>query len=306
MLPLPAGLHSSFAASGAAAWGGLPFSALLAHMAPAAAERARALCPGAAAVLVAAYPYYAGPRPGNLSLYARGEDYHRVLVRRLGPVCDFLSKEYPEYRFLPAADNSPLPEREAAWGAGLGLRGEHGLLILPPYGSYVFLGTVLTDAPLDLPPAAPSPPCEGCGACRGACPTGALGDRFDGGRCLSHLTQQKGALSEEETTRLAAHDLIWGCDSCQRACPHNRGAALTPLAEFREELVDHLAPEQLEGLTNRTFQAAYGHRAFAWRGPAVLRRNLALHTALEEEHRAGPPIRGGMGATEGHEEEEEP
>ena len=277
MLSLPAGLQESFAASGAAAWGGLPFSALLSHMTPEAVEKARALCPGAAAVLVAAYPYYAGPRPGNLSLYARGEDYHRVLIRRLTTVCNDLSNKYPEYLFLPASDNSPLPEREAAWGAGLGLRGEHGLLILPPYGSYVFLGTILTDAPLDLSAALPAPPCEGCGACRAACPTGALGERFDGARCLSHLTQKKGALTPEEEAWLAGHRLIWGCDSCQRACPHNRAPRITPLAEFREDLMDDLSPEQLEGLSNRTFQAAYGTRAFAWRGPAVLRRNLALH-----------------------------
>ena len=277
MLPLPTGLDERFAASGAAAWGAVPFSTLLPAMAPQAVERVYALCPGAAAVLVAAYPYYAGPRPGNLSLYARGEDYHRVLIRRLTPICDLLSKKYPKYRFLPAADSSPLPEREAAWEAGLGLRGEHGLLILPPYGSYVFLGTILTDAPFNLPCVPPAPPCEGCGACRAACPTGALGDRFDGSRCLSHLTQKKGALSEKEERLLAAHDLIWGCDCCQRACPHNRDASLTPLAEFREDLMDDLLPAQLEGLSNRTFQAAYGARAFAWRGPAVLRRNLALH-----------------------------
>lgn len=277
MKPLPTGLDHAFAASGAAAWGGLPFSALLPHMSPQAVQRAYALCPGAASVLVAAYPYYAGPRPGNLSLYARGEDYHRVLIRHLTPVCHFLSAEYPGYQFLPAADNSPLPEREAAWGAGLGLRGEHGLLILPPYGSYVFLGTILTDAPLAFPPARPAPPCEGCGACRAACPTGALGDPFQEGRCLSHLTQKKGVLPEEEQALLAAHDLIWGCDCCQRVCPHNREAALSPLAEFRADLMDDLAPEQLEGLSNRTFQAAYGERAFAWRGPAVLRRNLGLH-----------------------------
>ena len=218
-------LDGAFRAAGAAAWGGVPFEALLPHMSGEARLAAAEQCPDPKTVLVAAFPYYAGEAEGNLSLYARGEDYHRVLRRRLTPVCDFLSEQYPGELFLPAADSSPLPEREAAWLAGLGLRGRHGLLILPPYGSYVFLATILTGA---------------------------------------------------EEALLAAHPLIWGCDLCQRACPYNHEAQLTPLPEFREDLIPGLEPEDLEGLTNRTFQEKYGARAFAWRGPAVLRRNLAL------------------------------
>ena len=279
---LLARLDAAFAALGAAAWGGVPFSALAPHMTADSRARALSLCPGGAWVLSAAYPYYPGDRPGNLSLYARGEDYHLVLLRRLTPICNLLSKYYGSYRFVPATDSSPLPEREAAWLAGLGLRGRHGLLILPPWGSYVFLATVLTDAPLALPPAQPAPDCIGCGACLAACPAGALSEAGLGAeRCLSHLTQKKGVLSPAEERLVGRHTLIWGCDTCQQVCPYNREVPVTPLPEFGTGLVDTLAPEDLAGMTNRTFRAAYGTRAFAWRGPGPLRRNLALKQESE-------------------------
>ena len=277
-MKLPDGLSGVFAAAGAAAWGGTAYGPLEEHMAPIAREKARALCPGASAVLVAAFPYYAGEGEGNLSLYARGEDYHRVLGRRLNTVCTFLVEQYPSYRFIPGADSSPLPEREAAWAAGIGLRGKNGLVILPPYGSYLFLGTILTDCPLEVEARPAAPDCLSCGACAAACPTGALGPdgRVEVSRCLSDLTQRKGAVTAEEGALLRSHGLIWGCDRCQTVCPYNRAAALTPLPEFREGLLPALTSADLAGLTGRSFQAKYGGRAFAWRGPGPLRRNLAL------------------------------
>ena len=143
-------LDQAFRAAGAAAWGGVAYDRLTPEMTREDQEKVRAQCPQPRTVLVAAFPYYAGDRPGNLSLYARGEDYHRALARRLNTVCDFLSRQYPMESFLPAADNSPLPEREAARLAGLGKVGRHGLLILPPYGSFLFLGTILTGAGYNL------------------------------------------------------------------------------------------------------------------------------------------------------------
>ena len=270
-------LDKLFAAAGAAAWGGAAFRRLLPFLSTEALEKVENLCLRPKTVLAAAFPYYAGERPGNLSLYARGEDYHAVVVRRLNTVCEALAEQYPGESFFPSADNSPLPEREAAWLAGIGLRGASGLLILPPYGTYVFLGTILTGAALELPERSPAPDCPRCGACRAACPAGAMGEGGpDVSRCLSELTQKKGALTGEEEARLKAHPLIWGCDFCQRACPFNAAPALSPLPEFSTDLVDSLENADLEGLTNRTFREKYGGRAFAWRGPGPLRRNLEL------------------------------
>ncbi len=268
-----------FAGCGAAAWGACAFGDLA--LSQAARERALALCPGAKGVLVAAFPYYAGPQPGNLSLYARGEDYHQAITRRLTAACQGLGELYPENRFVPGVDNSPLPEREIARLAGLGLQGRNGLVILPPYGSWIFLGTILTDLPLQSAET-PSPGCIGCNACVDACPGGALRKQpFDEGKCLSALTQTKKPLTPEQEGLLRKHPLIWGCDLCQQVCPYNQAPALSPLEDLtgQEETLPYLASlneGDLEGLTNRTFQQAYGNRAFAWRGPGVLRRNFKV------------------------------
>lgn len=270
-------LNEAFAAAGAAAWGGLPFSELAADMTPEAVGRAEELCPNPRSVLVAAFPYYAGERAGNLSLYARGVDYHQVVTRRLNTICNFLRNKYEKSHFVPGADNSPLPERQAAWRCGVGLRGKHALVIVPPYGSYVFLGTILSDAVLELPPAVSAPACMGCGRCLAACPGGALGEEgVDLARCLSELTQKKGELTRAEEEALRAHPLIWGCDCCQRVCPYNAHPARSPLPEFTADLVDSLSAADLAGLSNRGFREKYGGRAFAWRGPAPLRRNLEI------------------------------
>ena len=279
-----ADLNARFAAGGAADWGWTSYESLLPYMDQAAQEKAQALCPNAACVLVCAVPYYAGDTPGNLSLYARGRDYHLVLGELLTPICKELQEKYPAYHFVPGVDSSPLPEREAAWAAGIGLRGRNGLVIVPPYGSYVFLGTILTDHPAPPTDRPPSPPCRNCGRCAACCPGGALREHpFDVERCLSHLTQKKGQLPPVREALLAAHPLVWGCDVCQRVCPYNAEPAHTKLSTFSTGLVENLTPEAVEGLTNRQFREQYGQRAFAWRGPAVLRRNLALHQRKKEE-----------------------
>lgn len=266
-------LDAAFCAAGAVAWGGVPYATVSAHMSEIFREKAETLVINPAFVLTAAFPYFAGETEGNLSLYARGQDYHSVLRRRLDTVCDFLNLNYPEYSFFSAADSSPIPEREAAWLSGLGLRGRNRLFILPPYGSYVFLGTILTNAPLNISGARPASACMNCGRCLAACPTGALCGE---GVCLSDLTQKKGELTAEETALLKAHPYVWGCDICQNVCPYNQSPQIAPLPEFEQEYLDSLTPDMLEGLTNRLFAERFGHRAFAWRGAAVLRRNLQL------------------------------
>ena len=121
-------MNHIWTAAGAAAWGAAELGGLQSFLDDGAREKIETLCPGAATVLVAAFPYYAGDTPGNLSLYCRGEDYHQVLTRRLEQVCQLLRDLHPGHTFLPGADNSPIPELAAAELAGVGHKGRQSWL----------------------------------------------------------------------------------------------------------------------------------------------------------------------------------
>ncbi len=277
-------MNELWKAAEAAAWGAVGFGGLLPDMDEAARREVAALCPGAETVFVAAFAYYAGDEPGNLALYCRGEDYHRVLLARLEQVCAALRARYPQNRFVAGTDASPIPEKRAAMLAGLGQVGWHNLLILPPYGSYLFLGTIVSDLVWQEKPAARDETiCKKCGACRRACPTGALGETgLDVSRCLSAISQKKGDLSEQEQQALCRAPLIWGCDLCQRACPHNRAPAKTTIPAFLDNRLLSLRLQDVQNLTQRQFRQQYGDRAFAWRGLSPLRRNLLLQSRRQE------------------------
>lgn len=265
-------------ACGAAACGAVRRGVLEPVMTDGQRARLEACVPDWQAVFCAAFPYFVDiPAPRRaFSRYAWGMDYHRVLAGRLTPAADLLRAAGAHAAVL--VDASPVPERAAALFSGVGLLGDHGLVIVPPYGSYVFLGTIATDAPgLDVPVMQEGPiaRCTHCGACHAACPSGALGeDGFQKERCLSHISQKKGDLSEEERALLRENGCLWGCDACQEACPYNRAPRETEIPEFRKALIQSIPRELLEGLSNRAFERLYGTRAFAWRGPGVLRRNL--------------------------------
>lgn len=230
--------------------------------------------------VVALLPYYAGEYPDvNLSRYAFGMDYHAVAKRKLTAIAEKF--HLTDYRVH--ADIGPLVDRQLAINAGLCFRGRNTLCINDQYGSYFFIGYLVChlDVSFDAPDTRT---CMGCGKCEAACPGGALiGGKLDCERCLSHITQKKGTLTEEERQMVAQNGLVFGCDKCQAVCPHNQNAALSPIAEFRENLITHVYAADLEHLSEREFQRQYGKRAFAWRGKKVLERNLRYIAGIYEE-----------------------
>jgi epoxyqueuosine reductase QueG len=222
-----------------------------------------------------AFPYFAGFLPGNISLYARGLDYHMVLKNRLSPVTAALSKEYGGEKFNILVDSAVIPEVLAARLSGLCVQGRNGLAILEPYGSFIFLGFITSDIELD-DTGSDAGFCTGCGRCTKACPTGALTSSGKYDMCLSGITQKKGFLSKEETAFLRAHKLIWGCDECQTCCPYNKSPKVTDIEEFKN-LISFLSPGDLEGISERGIKEKYVNRAFTYRGAEILRRNLEIN-----------------------------
>lgn len=184
----------------------------------------------ACSVIAVAASYYTPVQFNNLrwARYALGDDYHDVIRNKLAP----LAKELADNGFAAriCVDTAPLRERYWAEKAGLGTIGENGLL-LTDAGSYVLLGFIITDAALPADKPLEKPLCSHCGACRKACPSGALRceSGFDARRCNSYKTIEfRGEFSGET----ALGNRIYGCDICQEVCPVNRNPEPAVWKEF--------------------------------------------------------------------------
>lgn len=161
------------------------------------------------------------PGRGRVARYARGDDYHKTMKKRLHAVCDALRAEHPGADFRAFVDTAPVPERELAARAGLGWIGKHTLLIHPRLGSWMLLGGFLTT--LDLEPAREviTDHCGSCTRCVDACPTGAITPySVDARACISYLTIERRD-PIDPMHHAAIGDWLFGCDICQEVCPHN-------------------------------------------------------------------------------------
>ncbi len=217
-------------------------------------------------------PYYVSETV-NLSRYAASLDYHLIIKEINDGIFSVIKEEFPGCSAVGYGDHSPIDERHAALTASLGILGDNGLLINEKYGSYVFIGDVVTDVEPGLL-CARSPGkiihCESCGACRAACPTGIL--RGEGGDCLSAITQRKGLLDKHEISMMKQYNTVWGCDVCQSVCPHNIDPTVTPIEFFHLDRITHLTKQTLAMLDGESFE----RRAFAWRKRATVERNVEI------------------------------
>jgi epoxyqueuosine reductase len=164
-------------------------------------------------------------RTGTISVYARGDDYHDVVKKKLKAIGQWLGVASGEPLKL-FVDTAPVMEKPLAEAAGLGWQGKHTNLVSRSHGSWLFLGAILTSAAME-PDRPERDHCGSCRACLDACPTRAFPEpyRLDAGRCISYLTiEHKGPIAVE--FRAAIGNRIYGCDDCLAVCPWNKFAAL--------------------------------------------------------------------------------
>lgn len=225
----------------------------------------------ARSVIMCVFNYYCGHHSGNISKYARGCDYHTVVKSKLTHLCDRLEAHYGRFERYIFCDSSPLCDKYLAYLSGLGFFGDNHLLIHPLYGSYIFIGGIVTE--LDIECDTPvDKECAHCGKCAQMCPGGVFDSGFDVRRCASYLLQKKGALTEGEKDIVRRGGKVWGCDICSDVCPHNEHVPITDIEEFFVTSND-LYESDLENTPNTNILQ---NRAFSWRGSSVLKRNLDI------------------------------
>nr|WP_274648935.1 tRNA epoxyqueuosine(34) reductase QueG [Paenibacillus humicola] len=231
-----------------------------------------------------------GARRGIISRSAWGEDYHSVLRDRLRRLEAWLHERVPHVRAESMVDTGALSDRAVAERAGIGWSGSNCAIITPEWGSWVYLGEMITNLP--LPPDKPvTESCGECTACIDACPTGALvgPGELDAKRCISFITQTKGIVPDEMMRKIG--NRLYGCDTCQVVCPENKGRNWThqpELAPDPEKVKPLLVP--LLAMSNREFKETYGRSASAWRGKKPIQRNAVIALGNFKDRSAVPAL----------------
>ncbi|QPQ29272.1 tRNA epoxyqueuosine(34) reductase QueG [Lysinibacillus sp. JNUCC 51] len=231
-----------------------------------------------------------GSRRGIFCRASWGVDYHTALRERLKLLSAWLEDRVEGARIESMVDTGALVDRAVAERAGIGWSGKNCSVITPEFGSYVYLGELITNIPF-----APDKPMEDeCGDCRlclDVCPTGALieGGQLDSQRCIAFLTQTKGMLPDEFRTHIG--NRLYGCDTCQTVCPKNKGKINWIHEEFKPdpELAKPLLVPLLT-ISNRDFKEKFGHVSGSWRGKKPIQRNAILALAHFKEEAAVPDL----------------
>lgn len=255
----------------------------------------RLTVPESLSVVVLLENYYwpddaADLEPPRVAKYARGQDYHRVTLDRVGLLAEWL-RGHGATVARPYVDAGPVPERELAQRAGLGWIGKNTMLIRPGVGSFFFIGTIFTDLPLEADPPFTTDHCGSCTRCLEACPTGAIVEPhvLDATRCISYLTiEQRGPIPEPLVRRLDG--FAFGCDICNDVCPWNeRFAQPTAVPELRpQHPLAGVDERHFDAMDDAEFERRYGATPFERPGLGGMRRNVraALASLDRQENRS--------------------
>ncbi|MEH7331144.1 tRNA epoxyqueuosine(34) reductase QueG [Neobacillus drentensis] len=220
-----------------------------------------------------------GERRGIFSRASWGLDYHHILRDKLKKLEEFILTKVPDARLKSMVDTGELSDRAVAERAGIGWSGKNCAIITPEFGSYVYIGEMIASIPFE-PDTPIEDQCGTCTKCLDACPTGALvqGGQINAQSCISFLTQTKEIIPDEFREKIG--NRIYGCDSCQTACPHNKGKnfhfhdEMEPDPEVAKPLLRPILK-----LSNREFKKQFGSLAGSWRGKKPIQRNAIIALA---------------------------
>ncbi|RUL46513.1 tRNA epoxyqueuosine(34) reductase QueG [Lysinibacillus antri] len=231
-----------------------------------------------------------GARRGIFARVSWGIDYHVAVRERLQLIEEWLKERVPNVQIKSMVDTGELVDRAVAERAGIGWSGKNCSIITPEFGSYVYLGEMITNIPF-----APDTPIENeCGDCRlclDVCPTGALVEagQLNSGKCVAFLTQTKDFLPDEFRAKIG--NRIYGCDTCQTVCPKNKGKLNWIHEEFKPdpELAKPLL-QPLLNMSNKEFKGKFGYMSGSWRGKKPIQRNAIIALAHFKEETAIPDL----------------
>lgn len=239
-----------------------------------------------------AFPYLRDEKykDNGFSVYTRGYDYHKVVREYLDKICDFIISRGG--KALPFVDSNTLPERYIAYLAGVGFIGKNNMLITKEYGSYVFLGEIITDLEIydedkgDINSLTKYEECGGCSICYDECPTKSInGYRKNSNICVSYLTQKK-ELKDWEMKALDGR--VFGCDSCQKECPFNEDKELSQIESFTPlEFMKNDNLDCIINMGNSEFKESLKNTSCGWRGKNIIKRNAIIRKALYKKENIG-------------------
>lgn len=208
----------------------------------------------------------------DFSKYTKGRDYHMIASSYLKKVCEFI--EGLGGKAIYFVDSNALPERYIAVQCGIGFVGKNNTVITEQYGSYVFLGEIITNLYID-PDNPVEDKCGSCNICQNTCPTGAIKGENIPNICLSYITQKKDI---ENEWFLKLKGRIFGCDTCQKVCPYNKEISFSKIEEFKPfDFMEKVNLEELANIDKKTFKEKYSQTSCGWRGKNILQRNALIN-----------------------------
>lgn len=225
-------------------------------------------------------------KDNGFSIYTRGLDYHKVVNSYLNKLCEYIKSLGG--KALAFVDSNTLPERHIAYLSGIGFIGKNNMLITKEYGSFVFLGEIITDLEMDCIDNNRTfieinkfKECGECEICYKNCPTKAINKaQKNCNICMSYITQKK---EIDNKFFKIMNGRIFGCDSCQNTCPYNKNIKYSTIDEFMPlDFMTNYDLESLIKMTNGEFKRKYKNTSCGWRGKNTIIRNGLIRLALYE------------------------